>query len=422
MAGSVLGVAVAGRGSVRKARGASNRRRSDTRRKQRRAHAPRPLFLLVALVLGLPFIAAAYLLTSEPGQALLLRTGITDRFLAPLTVHLDLALAERFLDMGLLRGDLRARRITQDEGVLREYSFRAPPHLTPTQCNVWLSRAAEAVGAQVVRAEENHKRGGEVVVWVGFGKHVTHRVVVRPTLPIAPPEPSQPAVRIALVIDDLGHNMNSTTRGIFELGVPLTVAVLPDLANSREAFREAHERGFPVLLHLPMEPERDMDPGRNPVRVGMNATDIDALIARHQERYDHFIGVNNHLGSRATADRNTMRALALVLARRGLFFLDSVTTPQSLGYEESHQRGVWSIRNDLFLDDGTESVEEVAANLIQLGALARERGLAVGIAHPRPYTLQALRALLPRLQAEGIHFVTLEELRREAAPVRASRS
>jgi polysaccharide deacetylase 2 family uncharacterized protein YibQ len=378
--------------------------------------------LLVVIALAVPALTVAYLFTSESGQALLLRAGLTDRFLEPLTVHLDLALAENFLNMGLLRGDLRARRVLQDETELREYTFRAPPHLTPTQCNLWLTRTVRTAGGNVVRAEENHKRGGEVVLWVGFGDDITHRLVVRAPEPGVPPREPPPAARVALVIDDLGHNMNSTTRGIFELGVPLTVAVLPNLANSGDAFREARERGVPVLLHLPMEPERNVNPGREPIRVGMSSTDIDAVIGRHLARYGEFIGVNNHMGSRATADAGTMDALAVVLARRDLFFLDSVTTPRSVGYRRSRQHGVWSLRNDLFLDDGTESAQEVASNLFQLCEIARNRGIAVGIAHPRPYTLQALRALLPRLLAEGIHFVTLEELRADAARMRASRS
>jgi len=374
------------------------------------------------LVLAVPILVATYLLTDESGQALLMRAGLTNRFLEPLTVHLDLALAERFLDMGLLRGDLRARRVVQDGTELREYTFRAPSHLTPTQCNLWLSRAVHAAGANIVRAEEDHRRDGEVVLLVGFGTHITHRLVAQPTPRVVEPQEPHQTATVVLVIDDLGNNMNSTTRGMFELGVPITVAVLPDLANSGDAFRAARERGVPAILHLPMEPERNLNPGRDPVRVGMNATEIDALIGRHHKRYGDFIGINNHMGSRATADARTMEAFALVLQRRGLFFLDSVTTPKSVGYTAARERGVWSIRNDLFLDDGTESAEDVASNLIQLCEIARERGLAVGIAHPRPYTLQALRALLPRLQAEGIHFVTLEDLRAEEPQVRASRS
>lgn len=369
----------------------------------------RPAFVATALTVGLLAAAAIYTVTSQRGQAFLVRAGFGERFLGDLTLHLDVALAERFLDMGLLRGDLRAQRVLAGETEVREYRFRAPPHLTPTQCNVQVARAAHAVGAQVVRAEENHRRNGEIVVWLGFGPHVTHRVVVRPPAP--KPEPkSEPAPRIALIIDDLGHNMNATTRGMFELGVPLTVAVLPDLQNSDTAFRFAAERGIPALLHLPMEPEGELDPGRHPVTVGMNEAQIEALLERHSSRYPTFIGVNNHMGSRATADRRTMRALVSVLGRRGLFFVDSQTTPHSVGYETARTQDVWSIRNDRFLDNDTRSAETVAAHLMELCEIARARGLAVGIAHPRPYTLQALQALVPRLQAEGFEFVTIEQL------------
>jgi polysaccharide deacetylase 2 family uncharacterized protein YibQ len=392
--------------------------RRGSKRKRRRV---RTGFLLAALLFALLGVAAIYTVTSHRGQALLVRAGLTERFLDDLNLHLDVALAECFLEMGLLRGDLRAQRVLAGDAEVREYVFRAPPHLTPTQCNLRIARTAHAAGAQVVRAEENHRRNGEVVVWLGVGPHITHRVVVRASAPR--PEPSsKPAPRIALIIDDLGHNMNATTRGVFDLGVPLTVAVLPDLQNSEAAFRFAAERGVPALLHLPMEPERDVDPGRHPVTVGMGAAQIEALVERHRSRYPTFIGVNNHMGSRATADRSTMRALVSVLKRRGLFFVDSQTTPNSVGYETSRAGGVWTIRNDRFLDNDTRSAETVAAHLMELCDIAREHGLAVAIAHPRPYTLQALQAILPRLQAEGFEFVTVEELRNGSARETARRS
>ncbi|UCE02048.1 MAG: divergent polysaccharide deacetylase family protein [Candidatus Latescibacterota bacterium] len=388
---------------------------------KRRRRRMRPGFLLAATIVALLAVAAIYTWTSRSGQAFLVRTGLTDRFLDDLTLHLDVALAERFLEMGLLGSDLRARRVLAGETEVREYRFQAPSHLTPTQCNLRITRAGLAAGALVVRAEENHRRGGEVVVWLGFGPHVTHRVVVQP----APPKPApttEPAPRIALIIDDLGHNMNATTRAVFDLGIPLTVAVLPDLPNSEAAFRLAAERGVPAILHLPMEPEGRLDPGRQPVTVGMGETEIEALLERHQTRYPTFIGVNNHMGSRATADRSTMRALASVLKRRDLFFIDSQTTPNSVGYEAARQCGLWTIRNDLFLDSETRSAETVALNLMELCDVARQTGLAVGIAHPRPYTVQALRALLPRLQAEGFEFVTLVVLRDGDAHDTARRS
>ncbi len=382
-------------------------------RAPKRRRGVRPTFVMTALLLGVIGAAVILMLTHVRGQALLVRWGVTDRFLPQLEVHLDVALAERFLEMGLLSGDLRAQGVVKDGVTLQQYRFRAPAHLTPTQCNLWIVRAVVDVGADVLRAEENHRRDGEITIWLGFGRHLTHRVVVQPQAP-EPESTSEPAPRVAIVIDDLGHNMGAVTRGILGLDVPLTIAVLPDLSSSREAFLAAERAGFPTLLHLPMEPNRKIDPGRNPIKVGMKPDEIEALIDRHYRNYQTFIGINNHMGSRATSDKRTMRAVMTSLQRRGLFFFDSLTSPRSVGYKTAREHGLWSIRNDLFLDDRTRAAETVADNLLQLCELARQRGLAVGIAHPRPYTLTALRALLPRMQAEGIEFVTLEDLRQES--------
>jgi hypothetical protein len=373
-----------------------------------------PGFWLALAALALVAVGLR-LATSDSGQAFLVRYTRARVFLPQLATRLDVALANRFLEMGLLRGDLRARQITENGRQVREYRFASPRHLTPTLCNLEVARAARGVGAQVLRAEEHHERGEELVVWLGFGPYVTHRLVVLP--PSAAPAVTTRrggVPRLALVVDDFGNNMNATTRGFLDLGVPITVAVLPDLSKSRAAFDAAQERGIPALLHLPMEPEGGGNPGKNPVKVGMSPAVIDALIETHHRHYPTFVGVNNHMGSRATADAATMRALAQALRRQDLVFVDSETTPRTRGPAASREAGVWCLRNDLFLDDQAQGRAVVEANLMRLVALARKRGLAVGIAHPHPETLQALRALLPRLQADGIQFVTVNDLRPQA--------
>lgn len=372
----------------------------------------RPRVVVATLAIGLLGLGAIQLFTTRPGHVLLVRAGWRDPFLERLAVQLDVALAERFVSMGLLRADLKSRRLVEEQGSVREYSFRAPAHLTPTQCNLWLTQSAIAAGAEVLAAEELHTQGGEVSIALGFAARITHRLRVRP----ASRTPERPVARIALVIDDLGHNLNDIAEGILDLGVPLTLAVLPDLPHSDDVFAAAEKRGLPALLHLPMEPEGHENAGRHPLRVGMEEGAIDALLEKYQRKYPGFVGINNHMGSRATADAATMGALSAVLARRGLLFLDSATTARSVALRAARAQGVWSLRNDLFLDTDTKSATTVSARLERLAALARQRGVAVGIAHPRPYTLEALRALVPRLQAEGIRFVTLEELRGTPKP------
>jgi polysaccharide deacetylase 2 family uncharacterized protein YibQ len=126
------------------------------------------------------------------------------------------------------------------------------------------------------------------------------------------------------------------------------------------------------------------------------------------------------MGSRATADRATMRALLRALGKRDLVFVDSQTTTRSVARALGREEGVWCIANDLFLDDGGGTEEVVAANVRRLADMARKRGLAVGIAHPHPETLAALRTALPRLQAEGFEFTTVADLRPRPAAATAA--
>ena len=367
-------------------------------------------------ILGVAVAAAAMRIgASDRGQALLARHGLGGGFTGALATRLDVALARTFLDLGLLRGDVKARVVAEDGRRIREYTFAAPQHRTPTQVQVAIAAAAARVHANVVSAEQRHERSDELVMRVGYGRRVTHRLVIRDAPAPAITRNTSRKPRIALVIDDLGHNLNATTRGFLELDVPVTLAVLPDQPKSRATFRAATEREIPTLLHLPMEATGGSDPGDGAVRVGMDAAEIDALVGRYHDRYETFIGVNNHMGSRATAHRPTMRALMTALRKRELVFVDSKTTSRSVGRATGREAGVWCIANDLFLDDGDEGEEQVAANLRRLAAMARRHGLAVGIAHPHAHTLAALRAALPRLQAEGYEFTTIAGLQPRAA-------
>jgi hypothetical protein len=384
------------------------------RKKTRRRRSSHPgRFLLLVLLLVATALGGMRLLLDERGQALLVGWGVTDRFLPRLELHLDVALAECFIELGLSRRDVEPERTSEDGIDLRTYRLDAPPHLTPTQCNQHIAAAATRMGATVLRAEELHDLHGAVVLQLGFGSRLTHRIVIRPQRELPKLADGERKPRVALVIDDLGHNLSREVREIFEWDIPLTVAVLPELPASKASFDAAREAGIPALLHLPMESNHDRDPGRSPVLVGMQPVEIEALIVRYTRQYGAFPGVNNHMGSRATEDRATMDALADVLARHDLYFFDSMTSPKSVAHDAALARGVWSTRNDLFLDHKTRSMADVAESAMELADLARKAGLAIGIAHARPYTLQALRAMLPRLAAEGIDFVTLEDLRRE---------
>ncbi|MBK7702262.1 MAG: divergent polysaccharide deacetylase family protein [bacterium] len=116
------------------------------------------------------------------------------------------------------------------------------------------------------------------------------------------------------------------------------------------------------------------------------------------------------MGSAATADPELMSALADELAARGMYFLDSLTTPRSVAAARMRAAGVPTLVNRIFLDQSVTNREQVRELLARLVKSARARGAAVGICHPYPETLAVLSEELPRLRDEGLRMVTVSEL------------
>jgi len=215
--------------------------------------------------------------------------------------------------------------------------------------------------------------------------------------------------RLAIIIDDLGYD-RSAADAVLALGFPLTVSVLPHLPLSGELAEEAQRRGDQVMLHLPMESEADgAKPEDIELRVGMSAAQVDATLAGMLETVPYVAGVNNHQGSRATADPALMQALMPALRQRGLFFVDSRTDAKTVAYDTAERAGVPAASRKVFLDD----VASRDAILKQLALAARDAqrdGFTIAIGHPRPATIAALAEGVPPLEARGIHLVFASEL------------
>jgi polysaccharide deacetylase 2 family uncharacterized protein YibQ len=215
--------------------------------------------------------------------------------------------------------------------------------------------------------------------------------------------------RLAIIIDDLGND-RAAAEAVFALGYPLTISVLPNHEHSLEIAKDAHRRGFQVMLHLPMQSVANETPEAQELHPGMPAPELAALLDQFLQNVPDVAGVNNHQGSQATADAALMDELMPVLRDRHLFYVDSRTTTATVAYDTAQDFGVRSaFRNVPFLDD----VPEVAAVRKQLELAlrgAREKGDAVAIGHPHPATLQALREVLPRAQEQGVRLVLASEL------------
>lgn len=250
---------------------------------------------------------------------------------------------------------------------------------------------------------------------------VRHVAVVTPS-PAAPAPTSTPTVRpatqaprarLAIVIDDAGQWLR-IEREFIALPIPLTVSVLPDVRYAQIVSNEAAAAGKGVMLHLPMEPVSHLNPGPGKITTEMTDSQITDQVAADLRDIPLAQGVNNHEGSKATADARVMRDVAAVIAQHGdLFFIDSMTSAHSVAAATTQALGVPTARRDVFLDD-VNQLAYVEGQLQIAGKLALQNGQAIAIGHPRPATLEALRTMIPRLQQEGITFVLARELALDA--------
>jgi len=230
----------------------------------------------------------------------------------------------------------------------------------------------------------------------------------------APPAGKVP--RLAIVVGDFGYE---PVRDAEWLDFPekITFAVLPFGPSSRTIAQTAYSRGHCVILHVPMEPQSPASDRTEAFRLvrGMGRKEIAERLDRMTADVPQAVGAINHMGSAFTADAAAMEAFAAALGERGFFFVDSMTTADSLGMEASRNAGVPAFRRDVFLDDDPDP----AAMRRQWGkavALAKERSEAVLVCHSRRETLNALLAMVPELEKEGVRPVAVRELLGEREP------
>jgi uncharacterized protein len=226
--------------------------------------------------------------------------------------------------------------------------------------------------------------------------------------------PARGNPQLAIIVDDLGHD-HASADSLLALHFPLTISVLPHLPLSTEVAEEIYRRGDQVMLHLPMESLAEGDPseGVTPepieLRVGMNREQVESDLGGMLESVPYASGVNNHQGSRATADPALMAELMPMLRQRGLFFIDSRTTAATVAFTAAERSGVPAASRKVFLDD-TPTRQAVLAQLDLAARDAIRNGSAIAIGHPHPATIAALAEGVPRLQTRGIRLVFASDL------------
>lgn len=215
--------------------------------------------------------------------------------------------------------------------------------------------------------------------------------------------------RLAIVIDDMGYNKASDQ--LLDLDLNLSFAFLPHGPNTAAQLARAGERGRDVLLHLPMEPsDPRWDPGPGALLTGMSEDEMTITLQEDLAKVPGAVGVNNHMGSRFTADTRAMTICLDLLKQRKLFFLDSLTTNRSVAFTIAQQSGMPAASRDIFLDND-QTLPKITAQLETLIRIARQRGQAIGIGHPHQATFEVLNRYRTVLMSE-VTMVGISELAR----------
>jgi polysaccharide deacetylase 2 family uncharacterized protein YibQ len=210
---------------------------------------------------------------------------------------------------------------------------------------------------------------------------------------------------IAICIDDLGEDLAGTDKA---MALPKEVALsfLPYAETTPFLAQAAGRKGHLILAHVPMQAIGKQDPGPMTLKTGMAADEIARRFGWNLSRVPGIVGVNNHEGSRFTADAVALAPVMATLHARHLFFFDSRTGPDSKVAQAAQAAGVMTAARDIFLDDDQNAVA-VSAELEALAREAKRSGVAIAIGHPHDTTLRLLAAWLAK--DHGVTLVPLDE-------------
>jgi polysaccharide deacetylase 2 family uncharacterized protein YibQ len=207
-----------------------------------------------------------------------------------------------------------------------------------------------------------------------------------------PPMPHKTLPRVSIIIDDLGPS-KTTALAALAIKAPLTLSILPQEQYSAWIAQEGHRLGRDIIVHIPMEAVSSQDLGSGGLYTWMTDREIIETLDKDISTVPHASGASSHMGSAFTQDERAMSAVISTLKKHGLFFLDSITTPKTVGFDLAKMQGIKALKRDLFLDDKNEPAE-IARQWQNLLTIAEKKGCAILLAHPRKNTLEFLQKTL----------------------------
>lgn len=229
----------------------------------------------------------------------------------------------------------------------------------------------------------------------------------------APPSPAPtptptPLGRVIIVLDDFGYE-NTLIDRLATFSVSINPSIIPFLPHSQDVLKKAIEYGIDPMLHLPMEPVNpSLNPGKGAIYVTLSDDEIKKRTEDAIDFLHGIVGINNHMGSRATASKRVMKDVIDVIKKHNLFFLDSITTPFSVGYIVAKKEGLPLLKRDIFLDNYKEEgyIKEQLDKLVELSI---KKGIAIGIGHANNITIDTLSQYMPIFKEKKVKIISIKK-------------
>jgi polysaccharide deacetylase 2 family uncharacterized protein YibQ len=215
--------------------------------------------------------------------------------------------------------------------------------------------------------------------------------------------------KVAFIIDDLGYE-TEVAKKMMELEFPITLSILPFLQYSEFIAEEGRKNNQEIILHLPMEPSNSStNPGPGAIKSSMSEEEIRQSVRNSIVNFPYIIGVNNHMGSKITENRKIMEIVLEEIKGYNLFFIDSMTSKNSIAYEVAQEMGIKTAVRSVFLDNEND-MEYIKKQMLEIQETALREGEAIAIGHSRINTFYVLKRMIPELIKAGIEIVPVSKL------------
>ncbi len=287
-----------------------------------------------------------------------------------------------------------------------ELLIKCPDASSASRLERTISLGLSALEAKI-RLRNERDPDGRIICHVFAEGFYTHKIDIvsdsqHPTIDDVRP-------KLAIIIDDLGYN-SKIASSFIQLGLPLSFSVLPHAPFTKRIAAQVNQEGCELILHLPMEPRNfpSVKPGPGALFLSMDECEILRILDQNLGEVQGVQGVNNHMGSLFTEDEGKMLIVLKELKRRNLFFVDSRTTSDTVGFELAKKIGLPTAGRSVFLDNDL-SWKAIKIQTERLCNMARHTGFAIGIGHPHKETLEVLEEYCSKINAE-FHVVPVSEL------------